>query len=163
MKSKKIAFLFLIFLCSLSVLAKDISKDSNKEMVAPKGAWKIIVIYNLSADKNDALVDSIIVAKSFILRSSDKQSNLIKIATKNNFQKKIVTYLYDISVNDKSLAVTGKFSVNIMVGPTYDAKTEAKFKKISNRGVKGAIHQETFSKMQSFAHLLGNNLEYISK
>src|ERR1035437_4627792 len=102
MKSRKIAFLFLIFICSLSVYAKD---NSNKEMRAPKGAWKIVVKNNLSADKNDALVDSIQVAKSFILQSSDKKTNIIKISTKNNFKKKIVTYLYDISVNDKSIVV----------------------------------------------------------
>jgi hypothetical protein len=162
MKSRKIAFLFLIFMCSLSVYAKDNTKGSNKEMRAPRETWKIVVKNNLSADKNDALVDSIQVAKSFILQSSDKQTNTVKVATKNNFKKKIVTYLYTISINDKSITVTGLFSTNIAVGPKYDSITEAKFKRISNKGIKGAIHQETFGKMQSLAALLGKNLEYVT-
>ena len=160
MKSRKIAFLFLIFMCSLSVFANN---NSNKEMQAPRGTWKIVVKNNLSADKNDAMTDSIQIAKSFILQSSDTKSNVIKIATKNNFKKKIVTYLYTISVNDKSITITGLFSTNIAVGPKYDSITEAKFKRISNKGIKGAIHQETFTKMQSFAGLLGENLEYVTE
>jgi FlaG/FlaF family flagellin (archaellin) len=158
MKSRKIAFLFLIFMCSLSVFAK----DSNKEMQAPRGAWKIVVKNNLSADRNDALIDSILAKKNFYVQSKDAQLNSIRASNKNNFKKKIVTYLLTIIIKDNSISVTGKYSTNISVGPKYDQKTEASFKKISNKGIKRAISQETFAKMQSFALLLGSNLEYIT-
>ena len=160
MKTKKIAFLFLMFLGSFSVYAKD--KQMEKEMTAPKGAWKIVVKNNLSAVKNDALIDSIIDVNDFMVQSKDPQLNLIRASNKNNFKKKIVTYLYNIIVIDNSITISGKFSTDISVGPKYNAKSEATFSKISNRGIKGAIHHETFSKLQSFAHLLGHNLEYIT-
>jgi len=162
MKTKEIALLFLLINCSLLAFAKEKSKESDKEIQAPKNAWKIVVHNDLSAANNDKMIDNILSKKAIIVQVKDTMNFPVKISIKNNFKKKIVTYLLTLSVKDKTVDISGKYSTNISVGPVYDEKVEKSFSKISNSGMKGSVKRETFAKMQSFALLIGSKLEYVT-
>ena len=161
METRKIAILLLIIMCSFLLYAKENPKDSGKENQAPNKTWKIIVNNNLPADENFKLIDNVLEKNAIIVNA--KESNTMKISTKNNFRDKIVTYLLTLSIKDNAIDISGKYSTNISVGPIYDEKSDKSFSKISNRGMKGSVKQETFYKMQSFALLLGKNLEYVAE
>jgi len=162
MKAKEIASLFLFIMSSLLVYAKEIPKDSDKEMNAPKGTWKIVVNNNLSVADNYKLIDNILSKKAIIVYAKDNNNGTMEISIKNIFKEKIVTYLLTLTVRDNTVDISGRYSTNISVGPVYDEKSDQSFSKISNNGMKGSVKRETFTKMQSFALLLGGNLEYRS-
>jgi hypothetical protein len=161
MKTKVITLFLLIVAGSLLGYAKGKPKDLAKEMKVPKKTWEIVVKNNLSVDKNFALVDTALVNEFLFIRSKDKTGNIIKISTKANFKKSVVTYLFTLAIKDNSITVTGKYSRNILLALNYDDKAEASFSKISYDGLKGNIHQTTFEKMLSFARLLGKDFEFV--
>jgi hypothetical protein len=161
MKTRKIAILFLINMCSFLVYAKENPNDSGKDAQAPNKTWKIIVNNNYPADENLKLIGNVLEKNAIIVNAKDNHT--MKISIKNNFKEKIVTYLLTLAVRDNAIDIAGKYSTNISVGPIYDEKSDKSFSKISNKGMKGSVSRETFSKMQSFALLLGSNLEYITE
>jgi len=163
MKTKVIVILSVIVLSGMLAYSKEKQTGSEKEMQAPKRTEKIVVHNNLSADNNYKLIDNILAKNAIIVNAKDNNSNTMKISIKNNFREKIVTYLLTLSVEDNKIDIAGKYSTNISVGPIYDEKSDKSFSKISNKGMKGSVKQETFHKMQSFALLLGKNLEYIAE
>jgi hypothetical protein len=161
MKTKVITLFLLIVMGSLSVYAKEKPKDLAKEMNVPKQTWKIVVKNNLSVDQNIALVDTALVNEFLFIRAKDKTGNILKVATKANFKKFVVTYLFTLEIKDHAITVTGKYSKNLLLALNYDEKAEASFSKISYRGFKGAMPQATFTKMLSFSRLLGKDFEYV--
>lgn len=162
MKTKEIAILFLIILNSLLVSAKVTAKASNKEMQIPNKAWEIIINNDLTAGDNFKMLDNIISKQVYIVQEKDNKNYIIKVSTKDNFRKKIITYFLILSIKDKEITITGKYKTNILTGPPYDDKKLASFRIIKNSGFKWCIRRKAFSTLRSFALLLGSNLKYIA-
>ena len=170
----KNVILFLIVLCSFSAFAQKDKKPKydndgyvtdEKEGIdlqAPKKTWKIIVHNNLSADANFTLVGRTLIDNNYTIQIKDKEFYSIQTAPTDVSKKLPGSHFLIFSIKDSTIAVTGKFILNMSIG-LYGAKTEPGYSKISNFGMKGSIAKESFLKMYSFGKLLGNNLTYISE
>jgi len=166
--------LFLIVICSFSAFAqKDkkqkydnegyvIDEKEGIDLQAPKKTWKIIVHNNLSADANFTLVGRTLIDNNYTIQIKDKEFYSIQTAPTDVSKKLPGSHFLIFSIKDSTIAVTGKFILNMSIGFGYGVKSEPQYQKIVNSGMKGSILKESFLKMYSFAKLLGNNLTYIA-
>lgn len=134
-----------------------ISTAQKTDSIPFKGATKIIVKNELSAEANYKLIISKLLDDGFVISAKDNEYFTVKTEEKD-IKKSTYKYLLDIRAKDKEILFSGKYrtGVEITVGGT--SSNTNKLEQIEYKNWAG--NKLTFKNMENAAKLLSMPLVY---
>lgn len=126
----------------------------------PKKTNKIIINNSLTAEENYIHVGKTLVKNGYGLKTSNKDFGIFETEPKNMKRAGNVLCIFNVSISDSNIVLTGKYYEGISSGMGY-TRIEAKYEVIKYWGRGVPYVNNYFYEMMDIAHKLGDNFKYV--
>jgi hypothetical protein len=126
-----------------------------------KGANTIVVRTDSSKIANYEIVVNQLISNGYEIGEEKKEYGIIKSGTRSVPGVNGIYYLYFVC-KDGEITISGQFRSNVEYNFGGATSTNS-FETIVNRGMDGSILKNSFVAMETFAKVIGTQLEYIKR
>lgn len=128
----------------------------------PKKANKIIIVNSKTAEENYIYAGKVLVQNGYGLKTSNKEFGQFETTPKKMNRNKVWTGIFNVSVTDSLITITGQFTNGISFGLGMGARSEASYYEIKYMG-KGLFDNSAFYEMIDLALKFGDNIKYLNQ